>query len=178
PIDQTTSSQPVEMDLEGMSDELSGALVTDIPISLPEPSSQPTSVTTVSSPPAPSATTTPAAAKPPTVRPRQPVKLANGNGQGNGNGHSKSGEPTRTDGPPARNLRIYLPRTNNFDADVALMQNIHRVLSASQGNDHVTLYLPNGVGMVVLQSQHTVELSDQLVAELQQLLGPERVLPV
>ncbi|ACL25370.1 DNA polymerase III subunit alpha [Chloroflexus aggregans] len=175
-IDQTTSPQPVEMDLEGMSDELSAELATDVPISLPDPSPQPPSVTTVSSPPAPSVTTTPPTAKPPTVRPRQPVKLANGNGQGNSNGQSKSGEPPRTDGPPSRNLRIYLPRTNNFDADVALMQHIHSLLSASQGNDHVTLYLPNGVGMVVLQSQQTIELSDALLNELRQLLGHERVL--
>ncbi|MCS6889856.1 MAG: hypothetical protein NZQ09_16760, partial [Chloroflexus sp.] len=90
--------------------------------------------------------------------------------------HSKTTEPARADGPPARNLRIYLPRSNDFDADVALMQRIHNLLSASHGNDHVILYLPNGVGMVVLQSQHTIELSDTLVDQLRQILGHERVL--
>jgi DNA polymerase-3 subunit alpha len=30
--------------------------------------------------------------------------------------------------------------------------------------------------MVVLQSQHTITISDALIAELKQVLGPERVL--
>jgi DNA polymerase-3 subunit alpha len=56
------------------------------------------------------------------------------------------------------------------------MQHVHQILSNSHGHDQVTLYVPNGVGMVVLQSQHTITISDALIAELKQVLGPERVL--
>lgn len=179
-IDVAASAQPVEMDLEGMSEDLIGDMVIELPA--PAPAAQPApapAAAPASAPAAAAPAAAPPPAKPPAVRPRQPVKLAsngNGNGHSNGNGHGKTSEPARADGPPARNLRIYLPRSNDFDADVALMQHIHSLLSASHGHDQVTLYLPNGVGMVVLQSQQTIELSDALVNELRQILGHERVL--
>ncbi len=162
-IDAATTVQPVEMDLEGVGEEMTGDMIVDLPAPAPSPATQ-----TVS-PPDPALSP----AKPPAVRPRQPVKLVS---NGNGNGQSKPAETTRIDSSPVRNLRIYLPRTHDFDADVALMQKIHRLLSNSHGNDQVTLYLPNGVGMVVLQSQQTIEVSDTLIHELRQILGTERVL--
>jgi len=177
-IDQAMSVQPVEMDLEGVSDDLNS----ELKIELPSPSVvEPQPAVAVAPSPPPSLSP----AKPPAVRPRQPVKLAshgNGNGDGYSNGHSASrssapgAEGGRGEGVSARNLRIYLPRSHDFDADVALMQHVHQILSNSHGHDQVTLYVPNGVGMVVLQSQHTITISDALIAELQQVLGPERVL--
>ncbi len=179
PLESAADAQPVEMDLEGLSDDGTADLAVGMPADAPAspsvaaPASQPIAA------PTPAPTPAPSPARPPAVRARQPVKLAtNGNGQsnGNGNGQSKTAEPTRADGPPARNLRIYLPRSHDLDSDIAIMQQVHAVLSASHGNDQVILYLPNGVGMVVLQSQHTVEASPALIASLQALLGPERVL--
>ncbi len=177
-IDQATSVQPVEMDLEGVSDDLGGEPVVELP---PLQAVEPQPAVAVAPSPPPSLSP----AKPPAVRPRQPVKLAghgNGNGDGYSNGHSTirssapGSESGRGEGVSARNLRIYLPRSHDFDADIALMQHIHQILSNSHGHDQVTLYVPNGVGMVVLQSQHTITISDALIAELKQVLGPERVL--
>lgn len=163
-VDQTASAQPLEMDLEGVSDDLNGEGGVELPASPVSPAPAPTPAPAPASPPP---------VKPPVVRTRQPVKIA---GNGNGHGGHHTPEPPRVDAPPARNLRIYLPRSHDFDADVALMQHVHTILSSSHGNDQVTLYLPNGVGMVVLQSQHTITLSDALVAELKQVLGHDRVL--
>ncbi|NTV64915.1 MAG: hypothetical protein HGA65_15505 [Oscillochloris sp.] len=55
------------------------------------------------------------------------------------------------------------------------MQDVHKVLLSSQGEDRVTLYVPNGVGIVVLQSQHTVDCSNGMIADLREVLGSERV---
>jgi DNA polymerase-3 subunit alpha len=55
------------------------------------------------------------------------------------------------------------------------MQHVYSVLRDSSGPDQVTLYLPNGVGIVVLQSQHTITMSPGLLDGLRQVLGPERV---
>jgi DNA polymerase-3 subunit alpha len=76
---------------------------------------------------------------------------------------------------PGRKLRLYLPRTGDDEADVRRMQDVYNVLRASSGPDEVTLYLPNGVGIVVLQSQHTVTLSSGLLDGLAGVLGAERV---
>lgn len=75
-----------------------------------------------------------------------------------------------------RMLRLYLPRTDDAEADVRRMQDIYHVLRDSNGPDRVTLYLPNGVGTVVLQSQHTVSLSSSLLNGLEGLLGQGRVI--
>ncbi|MBX0331349.1 hypothetical protein K2Z83_27230 [Oscillochloris sp. ZM17-4] len=55
------------------------------------------------------------------------------------------------------------------------MQNVHDILGSSSGEDMVKLYVPNGVGIVVLQSQHTVSCTDGLIDGLRGVLGSERV---
>jgi DNA polymerase-3 subunit alpha len=92
---------------------------------------------------------------------------------------AKTPEPTPVydSAPPSgRTLKLYLPRTDNYDADVRRMQALESVLRSSTGNDQVTLYLPNGVGIVVLQSQHTVNVSQGLISDLHAVLGQERVI--
>lgn len=111
------------------------------------------------------------------IRARTKVSLssstANGHGSSPGNG-ACVGETQPT--VSARNLRIYLPRTDNFDADVRLMRTTDEVLRSREGNDRVMIYLPNGVGTVVLHPEYTVHLSETLVEQLQHLLGAEQVI--
>jgi DNA polymerase-3 subunit alpha len=117
------------------------------------------------------------------IRARQQVKVGNGsggNGNGNGNGKGSGVSSSSSMQPepapsPGRKLRLYLPRTGDDEADVRRMQDVYNVLRASSGPDEVTLYLPNGVGIVVLQSQHTVTLSSGLLDGLAGVLGAERV---
>ncbi len=85
------------------------------------------------------------------------------------------GEPTAPAPASGRTLRLYLPRTGDHEADVRRMQDVYNVLRQSSGADQVTLYLPNGVGVVVLQSQHTITVSPALLAGLTAVLGPEGV---
>ncbi len=99
---------------------------------------------------------------------------SNGNGHGKGNGMSSS-EVVASASALGRTLRLYLPRTGDDEADVQHMQNVYSVLRDSSGPDRVTLYLRNGVGVVVLQSQHTISMSSDLVARLQGVLGAEQV---
>jgi DNA polymerase-3 subunit alpha len=109
-----------------------------------------------------------APAQPSNIRARQQVKIA-----------AKTREPTPVydSAPPSgRTLKLYLPRTDDYDADVRRMQALESVLRSSTGSDQVTLYLPNGVGMVVLQSQHTVNVSQGLISDLHAVLGQERVI--
>jgi DNA polymerase-3 subunit alpha len=168
---------PSEMDLEGLGElALADAALAAAapPPAAPAPEA-----------PAPQAPASPVA----TIRARQQVKVGgNGNGHGgNGNGHgsgngkgggmssSSSGGHAEPPPAPGRKLRLYLPRTGDDEADVRRMQDVYSVLRSSSGADEVTLYLPNGVGIVVLQSQHTVTLSPVLLDGLRQVLGPERV---
>jgi DNA polymerase-3 subunit alpha len=113
------------------------------------------------------------------IRARQQVKVTtSGNGKGNGMSGTSSSSAQPSEPPPApagRNLRLYLVRSGDDEADVRQMQNVYSVLRDSSGPDQVTLYLPNGVGIVVLQSQHTVTMSSGLLDGLRQVLGPERV---
>lgn len=90
-----------------------------------------------------------------------------------GNGHHQE---TAGHSPVAgRKLRIHLPRTGDHDGDVRRMQDVYSVLRESSGPDRVRFYLPNGVGTVVLESQHTIAVSPALLEALRQVLGPERV---
>lgn len=102
----------------------------------------------------------------------------NGNGHGNGNGNGHGNGYAANPGPstPTRNLRLYLPRTDDYDADVRRMQAVDYLLRSTEGNDEVTLYLPNGIGIVVLRPNHTVQLNDMLIANLKDVLGEEAVL--
>lgn len=159
-----------EMDLEGVGDDLgaggAGLGASDAAPQHPAPSAQSL---------APS-TQPPASPQPPTpvsvIQPRAQVKLGNG---------KKNGPTPATEEAPAtpawsgRTLRLYLPRSENYDGDIRLMQDVHTVLSSSSGDDKVTLYVPNGVGIVVLQSQHTVSCTPNLVNGLQAVLGSDRV---
>lgn len=183
----TTNSPALasEMDLEGLGElEIAAAMVAAAPA--PKAAAPTPAPATKPAAPAP----TPAASAPAIV-PRAQVKLSgsgNGHSNGNGNGKSKGGgnghdaapssgwtmsDPTPQ--PSGRTLRISLPRTDDFDADVQRMQAIESVLRASSGNDQVTLYLPNGVGIVVIQSQHTVSATPALVNDLRGVLGEGRV---
>lgn len=150
-----------------------------------EPSAPAPTISTPAAPttpaPAPRAPTMPVVAGAPTtpvaaIRARQQVKV-NGNGNG-GRTQPTLAQHSEPVGPPpalTRTLRLYLPRTDDYDADVQRMQEVYGVLRNSNGADQVTLYLPNGVGIVVLQSQHTVSASAGLLDSLRSVLGVERV---
>jgi DNA polymerase-3 subunit alpha len=105
---------------------------------------------------------------------------ANGNGNGNGNGHGNGNGNGYASAPPApvstHSLRLYLPRTDDFDADVRLMQTVDRVLRQSAGEDPVIIHMPNGVGMVLLQPRHKVRCDDGLLGALRDVLGSESVI--
>jgi DNA polymerase-3 subunit alpha len=72
-------------------------------------------------------------------------------------------------------LHIYLPRSEDFDADVRQMQEIDVLLRGSAGSDQVALYIPNGIGVVRLRPHWGVSCSPALVDELRGLIGAERV---
>ena len=98
---------------------------------------------------------------------RQRVK-AGANGNGNGNGSATP--PT-----PAHSLRLYLPRSHDFDADVRLMQAVDRVLRQSVGEDQVIIHMPNAIGTVLLQPRHKVRCTDSLLGALRDVLGQDGV---
>ena len=165
-------SAPNEMDLEGLSEALEPMPVVGEPASLPD--APPPVVLAPAAPaaPPPAATAAPA-------RARRQVKLTpHGHDQGRGQTMNGNGQhhDTATRPPVAgRILRLYLPRTGDHDGDVRRMQDVYSVLRESAGPDQVTLYLPNGVGRVVLESQHRVAVSPGLLEALRRVLGPERV---
>jgi DNA polymerase-3 subunit alpha len=118
------------------------------------------------------------------IRPRVKVGASsNGGGNGNGNGHSNSsngGGSGYTVVPlpePESNqaLRLFLPRTDDFDADVRLMQTVDRVLRQSSGEDAVFIHMPNAVGTVLLKPRHKVRCDDLLIGALRDVLGNESV---
>jgi DNA polymerase III subunit alpha len=76
---------------------------------------------------------------------------------------------------PAHSLRLYLPRTGDFDADVLMMQKIDRVLRQSAGDDNVIIHISNTEGVVLLQPRHKVRCTDELLGALRSELGPESV---
>ena len=87
----------------------------------------------------------------------------------NGNGHAT------TTSVQAHLLRLFLPRSNDLNADVRIMQAVDRVLRGSAGEDEVLLYMPNAIGTVLLKPRHKVRCSDELVGALQEVLGAESV---
>jgi len=108
------------------------------------------------------------------------VKLGNGNGKKEKEKEKGAPTPAHAEAPSAptfsgRNLRIYFPRSADYEGDVRTMQDVHKVLLTSNGGDRVTLYVPNGVGIVVLQSQHLVNCTAGLIDGLREVLGSERV---
>jgi DNA polymerase-3 subunit alpha len=107
------------------------------------------------------------------VKARARVSLGNGSGNGgNGNGDHNNGDHG---GGPTRHLRLFLPRSGDYDADVRRMQEIDQLLRSSEGNDPVTIHMPDNVGVVLLRPKHTVLLSEALAAELREVLGEEAV---
>ncbi|NCC33811.1 MAG: DNA polymerase III subunit alpha, partial [Chloroflexia bacterium] len=178
------AAQPVpapiasEMDLEGFGELVepeAGPGATAIG-SGHEPARTTNDATLTPVPPTPPPPTTPIT----TIRAKQQVKVnggeSRGNGKGNGsasNGGTHHETPTVAQG---RTLRLYLPRTGNDEADIRCMQDIYSVLRESIGPDRVTLYLPNGVGTVILQSQHTIQISSGLIDSLKGVIGAERVI--
>jgi DNA polymerase-3 subunit alpha len=107
------------------------------------------------------------------IRPRVKVG-ANGNGNGHGNGNGYASAPAPEPVAP-HSLRLYLPRTNDFDADVRLMQTVDRVLRQSAGEDPVIIHMPNAVGTVLLKPRHTVSCDETLLGALRDVLGSESV---
>ncbi|WP_129627131.1 DNA polymerase III subunit alpha [Candidatus Oscillochloris fontis] len=122
---------------------------------------------------------------------REAVTLkSNGNGNGHSNGNGKAapkkersapipataeGSSSTTPSFSGRTLRIRLPRTSDHEANVNVMQEVHKLLLTSNGTDRVRLYTPNGVGIVVLESAHTVDCTPNLIADLRKVLGNEGV---
>jgi len=113
------------------------------------------------------------------IRPRVKVGASsNGGGSGNGNGPSNGSGYTVAPPPePESNqaLRLFLPRTDDFDADVRLMQTVDRVLRQSSGEDAVFIHMPNAVGTVLLKPRHKVRCDDLLLGALRDVLGSESV---
>ena len=108
---------------------------------------------------------------------RSRVKIgSNGNGHGNGNGNGNGSAAAAPAPVAAHSLRLYLPRTNDFDADIDLMHRVDRVLRQNSGEDQVIIHMPNAAGTVVLQPRHKVRCSDDLIGALRSVLGSESVL--
>jgi DNA polymerase-3 subunit alpha len=172
-----------EMDIEGIAEQMGegGAMAQAEAMVAAAVAAAPPAPAPAYNPPAHSFSPPPPAAPAAAIVPRAQVKLSsNGNGSGKSNGSGKGNgmsSPTESAVAPApgRTLRLYLPRTEDHDADVRRMQDVYSVLRESSGSDQVTLYLPNGVGIVVLQSQHTINLTPGLISGLREVLGPERV---
>ena len=76
---------------------------------------------------------------------------------------------------PRFHLHVYLHRTDNFDLDIKHMQEIDKVLRGYQGEQTVTLYLPNPFGQVMLEAGYGINPASDLVATLSAILGQESV---
>jgi DNA polymerase-3 subunit alpha len=109
------------------------------------------------------------------IRPRMKVN-GNGNGHGSANGSGNGYGSPAAPPPSTHSLRLVLPRTSDFDADVELMHRIERMLRQSAGEDTVFIHLPNAEDTVLLKLRHTVSCSDDLVGALRGVLGSESVL--
>jgi DNA polymerase III subunit alpha len=121
------------------------------------------------------------------IRARQKVSLPRGgNGEGNGGGNGNGGEQKMVrEAPAGRNghsshpaeaqLHIYFARSENEAADVRRMIEVHEVLFARRGEHQIRLYVPNGVGRVVLRAGYSVCVSPDLVSSLEDIIGEGRV---
>ncbi len=99
----------------------------------------------------------------------------NGNGSGHSNGSAYAAPPVEEQQYSGRKLLLHIPRTNDHAGDVRRMQATHDILSTSNGNDQVMIYVPNGSGTVVLRSDLTIAISPQLIQSLTEVLGTGRV---
>lgn len=135
--------------------------------------------------PPPSAAPTPAASAAPAA-PAAPVQViksrvkvnvasahASDSNHGNGNGASS---PSPSSYGPRSTLRIWLPHTRDFDADVQIMQDIDDLLRSSEGEDEVLITIQNKNARVVIKPNYTVRSTDALLAPLRTMLGSEAVI--
>jgi DNA polymerase-3 subunit alpha len=167
---------PVEMDLENMAESVAPAhsTGTEVP-EAPWPGDDAPHIAEASLPPLPE----PAALLPTPSIDTQPISIirprvkvgASGAANGNGNGNGAVATPE-----PSHSLRLFLPRSHDFDADVRLMQTVDRVLRESEGEAEVIIHMPNAIGTVLLKPRHKVHCSDSLVGALREVLGAEGVL--
>ncbi|KPL85491.1 DNA polymerase III subunit alpha [Herpetosiphon geysericola] len=124
---------------------------------------------------------------------------ANGNGNGNGNSQSEaaaSAAVTIVPRPrrkvsvapaashedtssvaiasgPRFHLHIYLPRSGNNETDIRRMQEIDRVLRGYEGDQPITIYLPNPMGQVMLEPSYRINPQEGLLSNLYSMLGQE-----
>ncbi|KAB8143383.1 DNA polymerase III subunit alpha [Chloroflexia bacterium SDU3-3] len=135
--------------------------------------------------PPPSAAPTPAASAAPAapaapvqvIKSRVKVNVASAHtsdsNHGNGNGASS---PSPSSYGPRSTLRIWLPHTRDFDADVQIMQDIDDLLRSSEGEDEVLITIQNKNARVVIKPNYTVRSTDALLAPLRTMLGSEAVI--
>ena len=101
------------------------------------------------------------------VRPRQRIQIA------------KKEDETRPATPvpsgPQYHLHVTINRTEDFDADVRSMQEIDRVLRRFVGQHKLSLYIPREDCTVVLEPFNRINPTPELIAELSELLGEDRV---
>ena len=88
--------------------------------------------------------------------------------------HSSAHSPAAPAGP-RYHLHVYLPRSGDFDTDIDNMREVDRILRLYEGDQNITLYLPNTVGHVLLEPSHKINPAEALVQQLQGILGSEQV---
>jgi DNA polymerase-3 subunit alpha len=165
----------VEMDLEGLAEQITSTDITDVRTNLTETLPSVESAPLINDP-APlsvksvlESVESVDAAPISIIRPR--VKVG-ANGNGNDNGHSNgSGNGAPHAQPHTHTLRLDFPRSPDFDADVRLMQTVDRVLRQSEGDSEVIIRMPNAAGTVLLKPRHKVRCDEALVGALRAVLG-------
>ncbi len=108
------------------------------------------------------------------IRPRAKIGA---NGNGNGNGHANGNGQWQRHGygngsvarSSAQSLRLYFPRTPDFDADVRLMELVDRVLRQARARSEVIIHMPSATGTVLLKPRHKVNCDTTLVGAHQVL---------
>jgi DNA polymerase-3 subunit alpha len=169
----STPEPDLAMDLEGITDQAPAALPELSPDDVPHPAdlggAPPQEQRMPATPMAPEQTVS-------IIRPRAKVGA---NGNGNGNGHSNgngngNGHASAAQGS-AQSLRLYFPRTSDFDADVRLMEQVDRLLRQSAGESEVIIHMPSATGVVLLKPRHKVNCDTTLVGALHQVLDAQSV---
>jgi DNA polymerase-3 subunit alpha len=167
----STPEPDLAMDLEGITDQAPTALPELSPDDVPHPAdlggAPPQEQHMPATPMAPEQTVS-------IIRPRAKVGA---NGNGNGNGHSNgngNGHASAAQGS-AQSLRLYFPRTSDFDADVRLMEQVDRLLRQSAGESEVIIHMPSATGVVLLKPRHKVNCDTTLVGALHQVLDVQSV---
>jgi len=108
---------------------------------------------------------------------REPRVEVGGQDTTGGNGGSASAvspmrvaeAPTRYQ--PARHLRIFLTRTNDYDEDVRRMRELLALLSSVDGHDRFTFYVPNPQGIVQLDFPNHSTSYAQVQGTLDELMS-------